>query len=298
MKRVLITGANSYIGMSFEEWVMEKHPGEFEIDTVDMKDAAWKEKDFSRYEIIFHVAGIAHADIGHVSDGEKALYYKVNCDLAIETALKAKKAGIKQFVFMSSIIVYGDSAPLGKKKVIQKDTKPHPANFYGNSKWKADKELRKLSDRDFHVAVLRPPMIYGKESKGNYPMLSKLVKILPIFPEVKNERSMLYIDNLCEFLFLLMKNGAEGIYFPQNEEYVVTHRMVKEIAKCAGHKIWITKILNPFVWIVGKIPGKMSGMINKAFGNLVYEKSMSECFEGSYRVSNFEQSILATERKK
>ena len=297
MKKILITGANSYIGTSFETWAKKKYPGEFEIDTVDMVDGSWREKNFDGYDAVFHVAGIAHADVGHVSEERKAFYYKINRDLAIETAQKAKKEGVSQFVFMSSMIVYGESAGLGKKRVITKDTRPHPANFYGDSKWQADKGVRKLADDSFYVAVLRPPMIYGKGSKGNYPLLAKMAKKLPVFPDIRNERSMLYIGNLCEFLCLLMKSGKGGIYFPQNAEYVRTSEMVRQIAKTAGHRIWITKLLNPAVWVASRIPGKVSGMVNKAFGNMVYEMSMSQAFEGNYRCFNLEGSINLTEGK-
>ena len=296
MKKVLITGANSYIGTSFERWMFEKHPEEFEITTIDMKNDEWKRNDFSRYDVVFHVAGIAHADIGKVTEEQKLLYYKVNCDLAIETAEKAKREKVQYFIFMSSIIIYGDGAPLGRKKIIRRDTKPHPANFYGDSKWKADKEIQKLNDENFHVAVLRPPMIYGRGSKGNYPILSKLARSLLIFPKINNERSMLHVDNLCEFVYLLICCGKGGIFFPQNAEYVTTYEMINELAKCTGHRIWITKLLNPCVWIVEKIPGKLSGMIGKAFGNLIYEKNMSGYFAGKYQVRDFKESIRVTER--
>ena len=103
--------------------------------------------------------------------------------------------------------------------------------------------------------MLRPPMIYGKGSKGNYPLLAKLAKKLPVFPDIKNERSMLHIDNLCEFLRLLMLDGGGGIHYPQNREYVRTSDMVRMIAKETGHRIWVTKLLNPVVWIAAKIPG-------------------------------------------
>lgn len=295
MKKILITGANSYIGTSFETWAKKKYPGEFEIDTVDMVDGSWREKNFDGYDAVFHVAGIAHADVGHVSEERKAFYYKINRDLAIETAQKAKKEGVSQFVFMSSMIVYGESAGLGKKRVITKDTRPHPANFYGDSKWQADKGVRKLADDSFHVAVLRPPMIYGKGSKGNYPLLAKMAKKLPVFPDIRNERSMLYIGNLCEFLCLLMKTGEGGIYFPQNAEYVRTSEMVKQIAKTAGHRICITKLLNPVVWVASLIPGKVSGMVNKAFGNMVYEKNMGTHFKSAYQRANLKETIIKTE---
>lgn len=295
MKRVLITGKDSYIGTSFIQWVQDKHPGEFEIEELDMIDGTWKEKDFSVYDAVFHVAGLAHADVGHVSAETKAFYYKINRDLAIETAKKAKADGVRQFVFMSSMIIYGESAGVGKKKVITRETKPHPANFYGDSKWQADKGVRKLGNESFQVAVVRPPMIYGKGSKGNYPVLAKLAKKLPVFPDIKNVRSMLHVENLCEFLTLLMESGEGGIYFPQNKEYVRTSQMVKLIGKVSGHQVRVTKILNPAVWIAGKIPGKISGLVNKAFGNMVYEKSMSECFEKKYQVWNLKETIQRTE---
>lgn len=295
MKRVLITGKDSYIGTSFIQWVQDKHPGKFEIEELDMIDGTWKEKDFSRYDTVFHVAGLAHADVGHVSAETKAFYYKINRDLAIETARKAKQDGVGQFVYMSSMIIYGESAGVGKRKVISRETKPHPANFYGDSKWQADKGVRNLEDEHFHVAVVRPPMIYGKGSKGNYPVLAKLAKKLPVFPDIKNVRSMLHIENLCEFLTLLMEDGESGIYFPQNKEYVRTSQMVKMIGKVSGHQIRITKILNSVVWIAGKIPGKISRVVNKAFGNMVYEKSMSECFDRRYQIWNLKETIQRTE---
>ncbi|MCI9619177.1 MAG: NAD-dependent epimerase/dehydratase family protein [Dorea sp.] len=297
MKKVLITGANSYIGMSFEKWMTEVHPKEFKIDTVDMKCEKWKEKDFSEYDVVFHVAGIAHADVGHVTEERKNYYHEVNCNLSLETAKTAKEAGIKQFIFMSSMIVYGDSAPLGKKKVIHKETQPSPSNFYGDSKWQADRKIRQLENDDFHVAVLRPPMIYGKGSKGNYPVLAQMAKRLPVFPKVENEKSVLHVDNLSEFVYLLISSGEGGIFFPQNAEYVKTYEMVKEIARCAGHQIWITELLNPLVWIAEKIPGKVSGKIHKAFGSLVYEKNMSNCFKGRYQVRKLNESISLTEKK-
>ena len=270
MKRILITGANSYIGTSFEAYMKDYE--DYKIDTLDMQNPDWKKYDFSQYDTVFHVAGIAHADVGHVSEERKQLYYKVNTDLTIETAKTVKAAGVKQFIYMSSIIVYGDSAPMGKKKVITKDTVPSPANFYGDSKLQADLGLLRLSDETFKVCILRPPMIYGPGSKGNYPLLAKLAKKLPVFPDIRNERSMLFIGNLCWFIKRCIDENEEGIFFPQNQEYVRTSDMVKEIAKANNKKIYITKLLNPFIHLASHIPGKISGMCNKAFGNLIYDE--------------------------
>ena len=294
MKKVLITGANSYIGVSFEEYVKVHYASELSIETVDMIDGTWRQKDFSTYDIVYHVAGIAHADVGNVDEATKAKYYAVNTDLAIETAQKAKDEGVKQFVFMSSAIVYGDLAPYGKIKRITKDTKPHPANFYGDSKWKADQGVRKLASDDFVVTVLRPPMIYGKGSKGNYPTLAKLAKKLPIFPDVVNERSMLYIENLCEFLCQVMMRGAGGVYWPQNAEYTCTSEIVKIIGEVSGHRVSVSKSWNWVVIIASKIPGKISGLTNKAFGNMSYDQSMSQ-YNFRYQFIELKESIKRTE---
>ena len=294
MKKVLITGANSYIGVSFEKYVKERYGSELSIDTVDMIDGSWRQKDFSPYDIVYHVAGIAHADVGNVSDEVKAKYYAINTDLAIETAKKAKAEGVGQFVFMSSAIVYGDSAPYGKQKRITKDTEPSPANFYGDSKWQADKGVRELEAPGFTVTVLRPPMIYGKGSKGNYPTLASMAKKLPIFPDVQNERSMLYIENLCEFLAQVMIRGEGGIFWPQNAEYTRTSEMVKMIAEVSGHRIGVSKAWNWVVSLASHIPGKPAGLANKAFGNLSYDQSMSR-YDFAYQLVSLRDSIERTE---
>ena len=280
--------------MSFEKYVADHYSLELSVDTMDMIDGSWKQKDFSSYDIVFHVAGIAHADVGKVSDEVKAKYYAINTDLAIETAKKAKAEGVKHFVFMSSAIVYGDSAPFGKTKRITADTEPQPANFYGDSKWQADKGVRELDEVNFIVTVLRPPMIYGKGSKGNYPVLAKMAKKLPVFPNVQNERSMLYIENLCEFLCQVMIRGERGVFWPQNAEYSRTSEMVKIIGEVSGHKIRVSKAWNWVVGLASHIPGKFSRLANKAFGNLSYDQSMSK-YVFDYQIYDLFSSINRTE---
>ncbi len=297
MKRILITGAGSYIGVSFEKYAAEHYSEKIVTDTLDMIDGSWRNKDFSAYDAVFHVAGIAHADVEKISAEEKAAYYAVNTDLAIETAKKARAEGVKQFVFMSSAIIYGDSAPLGREKTITKNTEPAPANFYGDSKWQADKGIRALETEDFAVCVLRPPMVYGRGSKGNYPVLAKMAKKLPLFPDIQNQRSMLYIENLCEFLTQVMIRGERGIFWPQNREYVRTSEMVKLIAEVSGHPILISRVWNPFVSLISHMPGKPGKLVNKAFGNLVYDKQLSRC-DFEYCVADLRTGIEKTEGTK
>lgn len=298
-KKVLITGKGSYIGENFYRYAKEHYPT-LNIEAVDMLEPSWRKKDFSKYDVVYHVAGIAHADVGNVDETTKEKYYEVNTDLAVEVCEKAKAEGVKDFIFMSSMIVYGDSAPYKEQKIIDETTIPVPANFYGDSKLQADVAVRELADEKFKVIVLRPPMIYGKGSKGNYPKLAKLAKKLPIFPNVDNERSMLYIENLCEFLcqIMLVKTIKENsiVLIPQNSEWVKTSEMAKKIREETGKKVRTTGGIMKLAITVGcRIPGRIGGLVNKAFGNLAYAQSISEYPGVSYRIVDLNSSIRRSE---
>lgn len=288
-KRVLVTGVNSYIGNAFRSY-MEQYPEEAVVDGISVRNDAWKTLDFSGYDCVFDVAGIAHADTGHVSEEVKKRYYAVNCDLTVALAQKAKEEGVRQFIFMSSAIVYGDSAPIGFQRMITRDTPPAPADFYGDSKLQAEKGILPLADDHFKIAILRPPMIYGKGSKGNYPVLSKMAQKLPAFPKVENCRSMLYIGNLVEFVRLVIKNEESGFFFPQNGQYSNTSQLVQMIAEAhEKHIILVGGCTVPL-----RLLSQATGLVNKAFGSLAYDMSMSE-YKENYRRFSLEESIRLTE---
>ena len=283
MKRILITGKNSYIGTSVERRLL-KEPHQYQINSLDMKGESWKRHDFSKYDVVFHVAGIAHVS---TNPKMEQLYYSVNRDLAIEVARRAKEASVRQFIFMSSIIVYGESN--NKSRVIDLLTVPKPSNFYGDSKLQAEKGIKELESIEFKIVILRPPMIYGKGSKGNYPKLAKFAKISPIFVDYENRRSMLHIDNLCEFIKLMIDNKESGTFYPQNKEYVATTDLVRLIRKTYGKKLYTTKLLN---WLINILNIRV---LRKMFGSLVYDFEMSEYESNVYQVRNLEESIFLTE---
>lgn len=282
MKKILITGANSYIGMSFEKYIKTNYPNDFVVDTVDMIDGSWREKNFSEYDSVFHVAGIAHQK---ETKENAELYYKVNRDLAIETAEKAKNDGVKQFVFLSSMSIYGMDTG-----VITKDTVPQPRNNYGKSKLQAEQGISDILNDTFKICVLRPPMVYGKGCKGNYSLLSKISLKFPIFPYIKNQRSMIYIENLCDFVRLLIENEEHGVFCPQNAEYSNTSEMVKMIAAAHGKKM---RLVKGFGWAVN-FAGCCIGRVKKAFGTLNYSFDLSD-YKENYRVVSLEDSIKKTE---
>ena len=292
MTRVLITGANSFVGTNIEQWLEKSFDGPdklFKVDTVDTMNEAWKQADFSKYDVVFHVAGIAHVD----PKPEMApLYYKVNRDLAIEVAKWAKEHGVKQFIYMSSRIVYRASKSM-KGNITTKESQPDPNDFYGDSKLQAEKGLSALDCPTFKVAILRPPMIYGQGNKGNMPRLAWLATKTPVFPAWHNKRSMLHVNNLAEFVKQIILREMGGTFFPQNSEYADTVEIVRYFAKEHGHKIWISRIFNPFVWLGSFfLPA-----IPKMFADSYYEKDMSE-YNFDYQVISFEESLKGLEARK
>lgn len=273
------------------ECKQEQATQSYQVDRISLRDATWQTVDFSGYDTILHVAGKAHVDVSTVSEETKALYYQVNAELPVQVAVKAKAEGVKQFIHLSSIIVYGDSAGVGQTKIITKDTEPRPTNFYGDSKLQGENRLEFLADDNFRVAILRLPMVYGKNSKGNYPLLAKIADKTPVFPSVKNQRSMLYAENLAEFIRLLAESGEGGLFFPQNEKYVTTAEMVQLIGSAKGKKIRLWGGLNPAVWLASKVPGKIGALADKAFGSLTVEQSLSWQQDYQYQKYSLEESI-------
>lgn len=279
MKKILITGKNSYIGNFFIE-ALEDYPDKYSVDFISLRGDSWKGEDLSSYDSVFHVAGLAHVK---ETEDNKEEYYKINRDLAVDFASYCRDQGVKQFIFLSSMSVYGL-----ENGVIDEKTPLKPNSHYGKSKLQAEKILGEMETEDFKLAIVRPPMVYGKDTKGNYPRLSGLAKKTPVFPKVDNKRSMIYIENLSEFIRLLIDDEARGIFLPQNSEYVNTSNMVGLIAKFHGKKIWFVKLFNPILRRLN------IGLVNKVFGDLVYEKKLSK-YPKDYNKIGFETSIKKTE---
>ena len=259
MKKILITGANSYIGTSFEKYIHEHFPDEYIIDTIDMIDGSWREKSFAGYDSVFHVAGIAHQK---QTKKNAQMYYKVNRDLAIETAQKAKSEEVTQFIFLSSMSVYGMDTG-----VVTRETQPNPKSHYGKSKWEAEQAIATLQNDVFRICILRPPMVYGKGCKGNFNKVCALVEKLPLFPKVKNQRSMIYIDNLCSFVRHYVDKQLSGVFFPQNHQYVATMDIAQGAATVLNKKI----IFDPVIGLGVRVLRLFHPTFKKAFGTLIYD---------------------------
>lgn len=256
MKNILIAGTKSYIGESFRTYLLP-FPEDYAVSEIDTIGLDPKPEQFSKYDVVFCVAGIAHIK---ETEENRQQYYDVNRDLVIKVAKAAKAAGVRQFILLSTMSVYGRTTGH-----ITKETEPQPENAYGEAKVQADEAITALADDSFRFACLRPPMVYGKGCKGNYQSLRKFALKSPIFPNYHNQRSMIYIGNLCEFVKRCIDEEKSGLFFPQNAEYTNTSRMVELIAQAHGKKIRLTKAFN---WAIAILRFRT---VKKVFGSLTYE---------------------------
>lgn len=285
MKKVMLVGIGGYIGGKFTEYIKNSYP-DWVVDSVDSMNGIWKDADFHGYDAVYNVSGLAHAN---ARQGSEEQYYAVNGQLPIDVATKAKKEGVHLFVQMSSMVVYGDMSGLGEDKMIYADTVPGEPTIYGKSKMMAERGLHELEDENFQVAIMRPPLIYSENARDNFPRLVNFAKKMPIFPKLENRQSMVYVDNLCELIHLIIENNQGGTYYPQQECYIETSKIVRDIAKAVGNKMWQTRIFNPALKILSKLP--QLGFIHKAFGSITYDMAISNHFDGKYRVVSYEESI-------
>ena len=263
MKKLLITGENSYVSNELKKYIVKKCLN-IKVENISLKNEEWKKKDFSDFDAVIHLAALVHKN-------EKKLgyddYEKVNVNLTRKLMDKCKKEGLNNFIFMSTMSVYGIEGSMKKVNIITKETLELPTTYYGISKLKAEKILQKNSCNKFIVTILRPPMIYGENCPGNYRKLERLSKKTPIFPYIKNSRSAIHIEHLCEIIVHQINEPSGEIMLVQDKEYMNTTEEVKKISKKYNHKIYFSKKIGKLVIYFGK----NLSIVKKIFGNLIYE---------------------------
>jgi nucleoside-diphosphate-sugar epimerase len=263
MKRVLITGKNSYSGKKFMERLIEVKP-DWIVESISVRNCDWINKDFSKYDAIYHVAAIVHQKEDVSRENE---YYRVNSELPVKLALKAKTEGVKSFVFLSSIAVYGIVGEIKNAKGITKETTKDPQTLNGKSKLLAEKNLKELNDDKFKLSILRVPLIYGENSPGNYSSLLKLSKILPVFPKVNNKRSMIHIDRLSDIVMHLIESELQGVFLVNDQKNINTSFLFKALRTQQNKKTYLSKLLGMCILTFGKdIP-----LIKKLFGSMYFD---------------------------
>lgn len=258
MKRILITGEHGYIGTALAAY-LRRFPEQYAAELISLRDAAPDSFDFRGVDAIVHAAAIVHRK---ETNETQPLYDAVNRDLTVALAKKAKQDGVKQFLFMSTMSVYGMETG-----TITKDTVPAPKTQYGRSKLSAERRIAPLSDGAFCVTILRPPMVFGPGAKGNPARLRKIAKGLPVCPDFRNGRSMVSIDTLCEAIRSSIDAPRAGVFFPQEPSPVATSTLIERAMREQGRTPKRSKLLNPAI----RLLRACTHVGRKAFGDLVYD---------------------------
>lgn len=251
------------------------------VESISVRNDDWIIKDFSRYDAIYHVAAIVHQKEDATKEKE---YYRVNSELPLKLAQKAKAEGVKSFVFLSSIAVYGIVGEMKNAKGITKETKKNPQTLNGKSKLLAEKKLDELNDDEFKISLLRVPLIYGENSPGNFASLLKLSKILPIFPKVNNTRSMIHIDRLSDIVIHIIETELQGVFLVNDRKNINTSIFFKELRAQQMKKTYLSSLLGVITVAFGKdIP-----LVQKMFGSMYYdlEEAKTPGFEEDKKYSN------------
>lgn len=272
--KVLITGKNSYVGKNIGNFLLYKN---MEVKYVSVRNGI-SEDEFTDVDVVVHCAAIVHKKEAKFA----ILYDKVNYELTVDIAEKAKKKGVKQFIFMSTMAVYGKS-----EGEINGNTPLQPKTLYGESKLKAENALEKIADENFKVLIIRPPMVYGRSCPGNYKKLRMLALKLPVFPLVENKRSFIYVENLAYFVWNVISESKEGIFMPMDSKTESTDTMAKYICSVNNKEIKFSPFLGK---MVKKIP---LNSLKKAFGSLYYGNDIAEVVS----FTGFQEAINYTEKK-
>ena len=279
MKRVLITGLHSYLGTSLRDY-LSKWPDRYAVTQISLRDDGWKQMDFSGYDVLYHAVGIAHL---RERPELYALYDEINRDLAVAVAEKARASGIRQFIFLSTLSVYGVDTG-----VLNEATPEKPVSRYGRSKLEAESRITALEHDAFRVMILRPPMVYGRGCKGNFGKLARLAKQMPVFPRVNNQRSMVYIDNLCEFVRQGIDREQSGRFVPQDAAFGNTTQIAQWIAQAEGKRLYTSGflglLLRPFFPVVPAV--------RKAFGTLIYQETAEKTYQIVDQKTGVQRSVL------
>lgn len=267
MSKILLLGGDGFVGRSFvslrsgssELRIISRVSTFLKHDEIVIKDP-WhlSEKIFHNADIAFNCFGIAH----RTDKENETLFYKINRDLAVDLARKAKAAGVRKFVQMSSMAVYGEAL------VVNASTPLAPTTHYGRSKAEADAALLELEDENYQVALLRPPMIYGPRAPGNMERLIALVRRLPVLPfaNAVESREFLCVDNFVLQAEYAMDSNLSGVFLMKDVKAFCTAELVRIISEELGLKKAIVDF--PFV---GLLRALLPSYHQRLFGGLVIE---------------------------
>ena len=246
---ILLTGANGFVGRALSQELLDQSfvlsrvsrasgtmaaGREHQVETID-GNTDWAGM-LASVDVVIHLAARVHVMNEELSDPLSA-YRQTNVAGTLNLARQAAQAGVKRFIFISSIKVNGEQTTLGQP--FTAEDIPAPEDAYGLSKWEAEQGLLTLAkDTGMEVVIIRPPLVYGPGVKGNFASMIKLVKAgLPLpLGAIENRRSLVSITNLTSLIIRCVEHpaAANQVFLVSDGEDVSTTALLRRLAQEAG----------------------------------------------------------------
>ena len=277
--KLILTGSSGFVGKQF----MSAMNDQYQIKPVSLITTKIDDIDFNKIDTIVHLAGMAH----QMQEIDEKIYFEVNRDLTIALARKAKKNGVKHFIFISTVKVYGDNNTMTS---LNENSSCSPSDPYGQSKFEAEEGLKQLETGTFKVAIIRPPLVYGKYVKGNLQRIMGLVEKLPVLPfdGINNARSMVYVGNLIKLIEVIMIKTASGVFIAGDREPHSTTKLVSLINEnLASNKI-LVQLPDFVVQLIRKVKPQLA---NRLFDSYIVDNSLTNTMLNYTPPFSFEQGI-------
>lgn len=287
-QHILVTGANGFIGHNLCAALKEKgyfvrgavrgkthdvYMADEYIKVGDINESTDWQQALVEVDTVIHLAARVHV-ISDLSDTSTEIFRKINVRGTERLVLSAAKAGVRRFIFISSIGVNGDSS---KNKIFTEDSIPSPVGAYAVSKWEAEKVLNKIGESTgMEIVILRPPLIYGPGVKANFKNLIKLASSgMPLpFKKINNLRSFLYIGNLIDIIDTCIKHqmAIGETFIISDGQDVSTPDLIKMISCAMGKKSSLFYLNPGILKVLCKIVG-LETELRKLTGSLLVDSS-------------------------
>lgn len=283
LTKVLVTGANGFVGKAlcvelFQQRFVTKavvrslsnQVGGVEQIVIDFIDA---ETDWTSalkdIDVVIHLAARVHV---MNDDMLNALteFRKINVDGTLNLAAQAANAGVKRFIFISSIGVNGNTTAIGRP--LSANDKPQPNNPYAISKLEAEQGLIKLSaDTGMELVIIRPPLVYGLGAPGNFKQLLKVLKKKIPLPlgAINNKRSFVYVGNLVSLIIRCTEhpNAANQVFLVSDGHDLSTTELLRTCATALDTKARLFSVPQKLIEAIAAILGKRD-VAQRLCGNL------------------------------
>lgn len=258
---ILVTGAQGYIG----QHLCHSAPAGVTLHPASLRQQPVTDLPLSTIDTVMHLSALVHQPDASTDD-----YFRINLEQTRQLAHAAKAAGVKRFVFFSTMAVYGGHGSLSTSTALTEQSPCQPDSPYGQSKYAAEQALQALADDRFSVAIIRPPMVYGPGCPGNMVRLQKLIRTLPLLPFdwPDNQRSLVAIDNLLALSWQVIQQPVAGIFLPQDPTPLSIKTMVSLLAQAEQQQ---PRLIRPPHWLLQLASRLQPRLTHSLYGSLYYD---------------------------